>query len=244
MIYRYAVIRLERASKDFDRHPVLRDVSLEVPAGGTLALVGEGGSGKSLVLKLICGLLRPDRGSVFVGGREVSAMSETALMAVRRGIGMIFQNYALFDYLDVGENIAFPLRQLGTHDEAAIQSKVQRRLEQVHLPGIERLMPSELSGGMKKRVCLARATVHDPPIMLCDDPTAGLDPVTTNRIFGLLKGLQEENQATVIIVSHEVDYLKPIAESFAMLQEGALVFAGPVEAAAESPNPAVRAFLA
>ncbi len=214
------MIRLQNVSKSFEGALVLDDVSFEVPTGGTLGLVGEGGAGKSLALKVVCGLVRPDSGRVWVDDDEVSALSETALMPVRARIGMVFQNFALFDYLDVAGNIAFPLEQLGGTPPEEVEARVRRRLEQVHLPGIAHLMPAELSGGMKKRVCLARATIHDPPILLCDDPTAGLDPVTTNRIFRLLKQLQAETGATAIIVSHEVGYLKPICDDFVLLEQG------------------------
>lgn len=235
------MIRLDHVTKRFGGATVLDDVSLHVPAGGTLALIGEGGAGKSLILKLICGLIEPDEGRVFVDGQEISAMPEHARMAVRGRIGMIFQNYALFDYLTVARNIGFPLKQIGV-EPAEIARRVQRRLDQVHLPDIGDRMPSELSGGMKKRVCLARATVHDPPIMLCDDPTAGLDPVTTNRIFRLLKDLQAENAATAVIASHEVEYLKPICDRFAMLERGRLVFEGTAEEGAQA-GPDVRRFM-
>lgn len=238
------MIRLEHVTKRFGGATVLDDVTLTVPTGGTLGLIGAGGAGKSLVLKLVCGLLRPDGGRVFIDDDEVSALSETALMRVRGRIGMIFQNYALFDYLTVGDNIGFPLARLGTVSADEVRARVRRRLEQVHLPGIEAMLPGELSGGMKKRVCLARATVHDPPVMLCDDPTAGLDPVTTNRIFALLKRLQSENGATAIIVSHEVDYLRPICDAFAMLEQGRLVFWGSYAEALASPLASVRAFVA
>ena len=214
------MIRLKHVTKRFAGALVLDDVSFEVPTGGTLGLVGEGGAGKSLALKVVCGLVRPDSGHVQVDDDVVTALSETELMRVRARIGMVFQNYALFDYLTVGDNIAFPLRQLGTYPADEVQRRVRRRLEQVHLPGIEGLMPAELSGGMKKRVCLARATIHDPPILLCDDPTAGLDPVTTNRIFGLLKQLQSETSATAVVVSHEVDYLRPLCDDFVLLEGG------------------------
>ncbi|MCA9526783.1 MAG: ATP-binding cassette domain-containing protein [Myxococcales bacterium] len=236
------MIRLEGVHKSFGGVPVLTDVSLHVPAGGTLALIGEGGAGKSLILKLICGLIEPDAGRVIVDGVEVNRLAEPARMALRGRIGMIFQNYALFDYLSVAENIAFPLRRLGAAAPRDIDARVARRLAQVHLPDIGPKLPGELSGGMKKRVCLARATVHDPPIMLCDDPTAGLDPVTTNRIFALLKQLQAENRATAIIVSHEVDALRPICDRFAMLERGHLIFEGTPDEARHAA-PAVRRFM-
>lgn len=184
------MIRCEGLTLRFGRNTVLDAVDFTVPTGRTLGLIGAGGAGKSCVLKVICGLMRPTAGRIWVDDDEVTALDETALMAVRGRIGMVFQNYALFDFLDVGDNIGFPLVQQARHTPEEITARVTRRLAQVSLPGIERRMPSDLSGGMKKRVCLARAIVHDPPIMLCDDPTAGLDPVTTNRIFLLLKQLQ------------------------------------------------------
>ncbi|MEZ4475303.1 MAG: ATP-binding cassette domain-containing protein [bacterium] len=236
------MIRLEGVHKRFGGTAVLTDVSLHVPPGGTLGLIGEGGAGKSLILKLICGLIDPDAGRVVVDGVEINRLDEPDRMAIRGRIGMIFQNYALFDYLTVGENIAFPLRRLGAAAPADVDARVARRLAQVHLPTIAGKLPGELSGGMKKRVCLARATIHDPPIMLCDDPTAGLDPVTTNRIFALLKQLQAENQATAIIVSHEVDALRPICDRFAMLERGKLIFEG-TAAEARHAAPAVRRFM-
>lgn len=237
------VIAVERVSKSFGGEVVLRDISFEVRPGEALALVGPGGAGKSLVLKLICGLLQPDAGRIFVGGEEVTALSEQDLMRIRARIGMIFQNYALFDFMNVGQNIGFPLAQEGDVSDAEILARVERRLKQVHLPGIEGLMPGELSGGMKKRVCLARATIHDPPIMLCDDPTAGLDPVTTNRIFQLLRKLQAENDACAIVVSHEVEYLKPICERFVVLEDGEMLFCGTAEDAIARGAPAVRQFM-
>ncbi|MCA9544279.1 MAG: ATP-binding cassette domain-containing protein, partial [Myxococcales bacterium] len=187
--------------------------------------------------------LRPDAGRIWLDDDEVTALGERALMRVRAKIGMVFQNYALFDYLTVGENIGFPLTRLGDASAADIAAKVALRLAQVHLPGIEARFPGELSGGMKKRVCVARATVHDPPFLLCDDPTAGLDPVTTNRIFGLLKALQAEHGATLLIVSHEVAALAPLCDRFVMLRAGQVVFDGPPDQAHTAEDPEVRAFV-
>lgn len=234
------MIRLDRVSKRYGPALVLDDVSLTLPAGGTLGLVGAGGAGKSLVLKLLCGLIKPDAGHVWLGDTEISALDERRLMTIRERIGMVFQNYALFDYLTVADNIGFPLARMG-RPPAEIATQVATRLRQVHLPHIGPLYPRELSGGMKKRVCLARATVHDPPIMLCDDPTAGLDPVTTHRIFRLLKDLQAQNAATAIIVSHETTYLEPICDHLALLEHGRLIHAGPTAEAMQ--HPAVHAFM-
>ena len=227
------MIRLESVNRRFGAPLALDDVSFEVQTGQTLGLVGAGGSGKSLILKAICGLMPVDGGRVTVGEDEVTALSETALMAVRSRIGMVFQNYALFDFMNVGANIGFPLTQLGTLSPDEVAARVVLRLSQVGLPGIEDRLPGELSGGMKKRVCLARAMIHDP---------AGLEPVTTNRIFALLKALQTENAATAIIVSHEVDDLRPICDEFVMLDQGKVVFQGAAALAEVSDNPMVRAF--
>lgn len=237
------MIRVEGVSHHFGGVQVLHDVSFTVPTGGTLGLIGAGGAGKSLILKLICGLIRPTAGRVFVDEDEVTALREAQLMRVRARLGMIFQNYALFDFMNVGENVGFPLVQRGDVAPEAIRARVARRLEQVSLPGIEGRLPGELSGGMKKRVSIARATIHDPPIMLCDDPTAGLDPVTTNRIFALLKALQRENDATAIVVSHEVGYLRPICDCFVMLDHGHVIFSGTAEAALTDSLPTVRQFM-
>lgn len=237
------MIRCEGLTLRFGRSTVLEDVSFEVPTGRTLGLIGAGGAGKSCVLKLLCGLLRPTAGRVFIDDDEVSALDETDLMAVRGRVGMVFQNYALFDFLNVGDNIGFPLVQQGGLSAEEIATRVARRLSQVSLPGIEARMPSDLSGGMKKRVCLARAMIHDPPVMLCDDPTAGLDPVTTNRIFLLLKQLQRENGATALIVSHEVGYLRPICEQFVMLDHGRVIFRGTGEEGLRHADPRVRQFM-
>ncbi len=237
------MIRCEGLTLRFGRNTVLDAVDFTVPTGQTLGLIGAGGAGKSCVLKLICGLLSPTSGRIWVDEDEVTALDETALMAVRGRIGMVFQNYALFDFLDVGDNIGFPLVQQGRHTPEVIRERVTRRLAQVSLPGIERRMPSDLSGGMKKRVCLARAIVHDPPIMLCDDPTAGLDPVTTNRIFLLLKQLQRENGATAIIVSHEVGYLRPICDQFLMLDHGKVIFRGTAAEGLAHTDARVRQFM-
>jgi phospholipid/cholesterol/gamma-HCH transport system ATP-binding protein len=237
------VIRLEHVTLRREGVALLEDVSLEVPTGRALALIGAGGAGKTLILKTICGLLRPDAGRVFVDEDEVTALDEEALMRVRSRIGMVFQNYALFDFMTVGENVAFPLEQLGGVPTDEIQRRSARRLEQVSLPGVGQKLPSELSGGMKKRVCLARAMVHDPPVMLCDDPTAGLDPVTTNRIFALLAQLRAENAATAIIVSHEVEALWRLCDHVVLLEAGRVAFAGTLAEADASPLPGLRAFL-
>ena len=236
------MIRIAEVYKYRGHECVINGVNLVIPAGSQVGLIGPGGAGKSLLMKICAGLVRPDSGSVLIDGTEVVGIGDVEMTSVRSKIGMLFQNYALFDFMNVGANIGFPLTQLGTLSPDEVAARVVLRLSQVGLPGIEDRLPGELSGGMKKRVCLARAMIHDPAIMLCDDPTAGLDPVTTNRIFALLKALQTENAATAIIVSHEVDDLRPICDQFVMLDQGKVVFQGAAALAEVSDNPMVRAF--
>ncbi len=236
------MIRFEALGCRLGGVQILEDLSFSLESRQTLGLIGPGGVGKSVILKLICGLLRPNAGKLLLNGQDLTQISGEQLMAQRAQIGMIFQNNALFDHLNVRENIAFPLRRLGSYSEEEILRRLRRRLKQVQLPDVEELLPGELSGGMKKRICLARATIHEPSLMLCDDPTAGLDPVTTRRIFHLLKRLQAENQATAIIVSHELEYLMEICDQLLMLDQGRVLFWGPPEAVAEAPE-RVRQFV-
>jgi len=221
--------------------PVLTDVGFALPAGGTLGLIGPGGAGKSLVLKLLCGLLRPDSGTVQVGETPVERLGPVALQAHQSHIGMVFQNNALFDTLTVAQNIAFPLRHRA--HEPATAARVAELLARIHLPDAGPKFPADLSGGMKKRVCLARAVMHAPPLLLCDDPTAGLDPVTSQRIFGLLAALRAELGATVVIVSHEVEALLGLCDRLVFLDAGRVRFDGPAAAAPTAADAQVRAFV-
>jgi phospholipid/cholesterol/gamma-HCH transport system ATP-binding protein len=236
------LIVLEHVEKRFDR-PVLRQVSLSVPEGCLYGLIGPGASGKSLVLKTVAGLIRPDRGRVLVHGRDVARLSELELEAHRRGIGMLFQNNALFDHLSVADNIAFPLRRLTNLSEPEIAERVAERLARVALPGFEARMPAGLSGGQKKRIGVARATVTRADIVLYDEPAAGLDPVTSQKIFDLLRAEQRENRATVIMVSSDLDRLLPVTDKIGMMLEGQLIFEGTAEEARTSSDPRVRQFV-
>lgn len=222
---------------------LLRDVSLDLPPGGTLGLIGPGGAGKSLILKLICGLLRADAGTVAVGGVDLKTLSPTDLQARQRQMGMVFQNNALFDTLTVAQNIAFPLRNEAERDPAGVAGRVDALLARVHLHGAGPKLPAALSGGMKKRVCLARAAIHRPPLLLCDDPTAGLDPVTTQRIFALLAELRAESGATLVVASHEVDALCGLCDRLALVDAGRIGFEGSVAEARASNDGTLRAFL-
>lgn len=236
------MITVDSVTKYYFGEPVLKDVSLEVCEGNNLGLIGPGGAGKSLLSKIIVGLVEPDEGRVYVEGQEVTSMSKIELAKMRAKFGMLFQNYALFDFMDVGENIAFPLRQDAELSDEEIQEKVLGLLEMVDLPGVENLQINELSGGMKKRVTFARAIVRNPPYLIYDDPSAGLDPVTTSKIFILLKQLKQRHGITSITISHELLPMREVCDQWAMLRAGELVFHGSLEEIERSPDPFVQEF--
>jgi phospholipid/cholesterol/gamma-HCH transport system ATP-binding protein len=236
------VIVIEGLSKAF-RAPVLRGVNLAVPENCLYGLIGPGASGKSVLLKSIVGLVRPDRGRVLVQGDDLTAMSEIDLQKARARFGFLFQNYALFDYLTVGENVAFPLRRIGGFDEDQVHERVAERLAAVALPGFEARVPAGLSGGQKKRVGVARATVTRAPIILYDEPAAGLDPVTSQKIFELLGREQRESHATVIMVSSDIDRLLTVTDRVGMMYKGELIFDGTTDEAKSSTHPVVRQFV-
>lgn len=234
-------VRCEGVGKRFGGTWVLQDVDVEIRRGEVVGLIGPGGHGKSVLLKLFAGLLRPDAGRVLVTGKDLATLKPIELAQVREGLGYLFQNYALFDFMTVFDNVAFPLRQQGV-DEARIEALVTERLEEVGLGHALHLFPNELSGGMKKRVGLSRATISESPIIFYDDPTAGLDPVTSSKIFRLIDRMQEkvEGSATVV-VSHDIDRMKVICTRYVMIYEGRVVFDGP-ESAIEAANPLVGEF--
>jgi len=236
------LIELEGVEKSFDR-PVLRQVSLSLPKGCLYGLIGPGASGKSLVLKVIAGLVQPEAGRVLVDGRDVTRLGELELAEHRRNIGMLFQNNALFDHMSVADNIAFPLRRLSSLSEAEIAERVAERLACVSLPGFESRMPSGLSGGQKKRVGVARATVTRAPIVLYDEPAAGLDPVTSQKIFDLLRAEQQQSGATVLMVSSDLDRMLPVTDKIGMMLDGRLIFEGTAEEARQTADERVRQFV-
>jgi phospholipid/cholesterol/gamma-HCH transport system ATP-binding protein len=236
------LIELQGVEKSFDR-PVLRNVSLSLPSGTLYGLIGPGAAGKSLVLKVVAGLIQPDAGRVMVDDRDVSRLGDLELEQHRKNIGMLFQNNALFDHMTVAENIAFPLRRLSSLSEAEIAERVAERLACVSLPGFESRMPSGLSGGQKKRVGVARATVTRAPIVLYDEPAAGLDPVTSQKIFDLLRAEQQQSGATVLMVSSDLDRMLPVTDQIGMMHEGRLIYQGTAAAAREADDERVRQFV-
>jgi phospholipid/cholesterol/gamma-HCH transport system ATP-binding protein len=236
-----AAITLSDVSVAFSR-PVLRHVSLEIPRGCLYGLIGPGASGKSVLLKCLAGLIRPHSGEIRVLGENVMALDEQGLSALRQRMGMLFQNNALFDFMTVADNIGFPLRQRGT-PEGEVRTRTGERLARVGLSGFEERLPARLSGGQKKRVGVARATVAAAEVVLYDEPAAGLDPVTSQRIFDLLRAEQRAAGATVVMVSSDLDRLLPVTDRVGVLLDGKLAFDGTFEEARQSQNEAVRQFV-
>jgi len=237
------MIRIEGIHKSFDGNSVLRGVDLHVPEACLYGLIGPGASGKSVLLKLITGLVRPDSGKVVVAGRDVHQLNDLELQEFRTKFGIAFQNNALFDYLTVGENIAFPLRRLFNLSEEEIQERVSDRLRNVSLSGFEKRLCAGLSGGQKKRVGVARATVSQAEIVLYDEPAAGLDPVTSQRIFELLRDEQRETGATVLMVSSDLERMLSVTDRVGMLYRGRLIFDGTTAEAQSCTEPYVRQFV-
>jgi phospholipid/cholesterol/gamma-HCH transport system ATP-binding protein len=236
------VIALSGVTKRFGV-PVLRDIDLTIPRGCLYGLIGPGASGKSVLLKTIAGLLRPDTGEVAIDGRDIAAMPDIEIAEVRTRFGMLFQNSALFDFMTVRDNIAFPLRRLFDLPAHEVSERVEERLLSVSLPGFGDRAVAGLSGGQKKRVGIARATVTRAPFVLYDEPTAGLDPVSTQRIFDLLRREQKQRETTVVMVSSDVERLLTVTDRVGMLLSGRLVFDGTTEEAMACTDPYVRQFV-
>jgi phospholipid/cholesterol/gamma-HCH transport system ATP-binding protein len=229
--------------KSFGSQHVLAGVNLEIPAGAIYVIIGRSGSGKSCLLKHFIGLLRPDEGEVWVDGMQISALRGRTLNRVRDRFGMLFQGGALFDSLSVYDNVAFPLREKTRLKAAEIRHRVQERLAQVGLSGVGEKFPSELSGGMRKRVALARALVSEPEILLFDEPTTGLDPIRVNAIHQLILDLHQLLHFTAVIVSHEIPEIFSLATQVAMLHEGVIIATGTPAEIQASPDPVVQQFI-
>ena len=236
-------IRVTDVHKRFDRRVVLEGATLEVARGARVGLIGPAAAGKSVLCKLVAGLEQPERGSIEVLGEAVAGRREAALGPLRRRIGMLFQSYALFDFLTVEENVAFPLEQRGGHAPDELAARVAARLRAVGLAGSERKLVAELSGGMKKRVGIARATVADPELVIYDEPSAGLDPVTTQKIYDLLAADHARTGATVLAVSSDVVALARFVDEIAFVHRGRIAYRGPAATIADAPDPRVRQFV-
>jgi phospholipid/cholesterol/gamma-HCH transport system ATP-binding protein len=230
-------------SKSFGSRRVLEDVSFAVPPGRGFVILGRSGTGKSVTLRHIIGLVKPDSGRVFVEEDEVSALGGRELARVRRKIGFLFQNAALFDSISVGENVAFPLRRHTTLADREIRERAGEKLDAVGLGTEYDKMPAALSGGMRKRAGLARALALDPPILLVDEPSAGLDPITADEIDGLLLDLKQTGRTTLIVVTHNIPSAKRLGDELVMLHEGRIVARGTPEELQRSTDDLVKAFM-
>jgi phospholipid/cholesterol/gamma-HCH transport system ATP-binding protein len=237
------MIRVEGLRKSFGRQAVLRDLDLEVATGSITVIIGRSGGGKSVFLKHLIGLVRPDAGRVLVDGVEITHLTGRALDAIRRRYGVVFQGGALFDSMSCADNVAFPLREKLRMPAAEIAKRVEASLGQVGLEGVGAKFPAEISGGMRKRVAIARALVTEPEIVFFDEPTTGLDPVLVNTIHHLILDLHRRSRFTALVVSHEIPEIFEIADTVAMLHDGRIVEVGPPGAIQASANRIVRQFI-
>jgi phospholipid/cholesterol/gamma-HCH transport system ATP-binding protein len=230
------MIVLEKVEKSFGANFVYHDLDLSIDRGETFAVVGPSGCGKSVLLKLIIGILKADRGRVLVDGLDVSPLDERGLRAVRKKVGMLFQGAALFDSIDVGENIAYGLREHFDWSEEKIRDRVRECLEWVGLPGVEALMPASLSGGMRKRVGLARAIAPGPEVILYDEPTTGLDPANTRRINELIRSLQARLRCTSIVITHDMESVYAVADRVGLVSQQRIPFVVGIDEARRDPH--------
>lgn len=237
------MIKLVDLHKSFGKQKVLNGIDIEIEEGKTTVIIGRSGGGKSVLLKHIIGLLKPDSGQVLVDGTDIAKLGDRDLNEIRKKFGMLFQEAALFDSMSVGENVAFPLREHTRMKEREIRETVADRLRSVGLTGVEEKMPSELSGGMRKRVGLARAIALRPQIVLFDEPTTGLDPVMTEAINRLIIDTQKRFSYTCVVISHDIQSIFEIGDRIAMLYEGKIIEYGSPEELRATRNPVTVQFL-
>jgi phospholipid/cholesterol/gamma-HCH transport system ATP-binding protein len=238
------MIQLLDLHKCFNGQVVLDAINLTIPTGQITVVIGKSGVGKSVLLKHIIGLLKPDRGQILVDGVDLATLKGRNLRELKKHFAVLFQGGALFDSLNVFENIAFPLREKTTLPEAEIARRVRLRLEQMHLSAeVETKLPDELSGGMKKRVALARAMIQEPEIILFDEPVTGLDPPMTNTVFHLIKKTHQESGYTALVVAHDIPEVFSIADQVAMLHRGRIIAHGSPEEIQGNPDPVVQSFI-
>lgn len=237
------IIQFEDLHMAFGANKVLRGMDLSILGGETITIIGGSGSGKSVTLKLLLGVLKPDRGRVLFHGQDVTKMEEKDLNDMRKQFGILFQGAALFDSLTVRENVVWPLREHFDYSEKELDRIVAEKLQLVGLEGVETMMPSDLSGGMKKRVGLARAIAADPHVILYDEPTTGLDPTNTHRINHLILQLQEKLKITSIVVTHDMVSAFQVSNRLALLKDGRICFAGTADEAKRSKDLQVRQFI-
>ncbi len=237
------MIRLVRVTKRFGSQTVLDGLDLEIPEARITVILGQSGSGKSVILKHIIGLMTPDSGEIFIDGTDITRLNERELNEVRKQFGMLFQDAALFDSMTVGENVAFPLVEHTRLPKKEIRRVVEEKLKQVGLEGVTEKMPSELSGGMRKRAGLARAIALDPKIILFDEPITGLDPIMSDAIDALIVDTQRDTRATCVVITHNITSTFKIAHNIAMLYEGKIIEFGNPDRIRNSGDPFVKRFI-
>lgn len=237
------MIEVSQIKKSFGDQVVLNSVSFSVKEGESVAIIGRSGTGKSVLIKHLVGLLSPDEGSVSVDGKDLVGMTERQLLCVRQKFGMLFQSAALFDSMSVRDNIAFPLRRSGLNDVIEIDRRVKEVLGLVELPGVEKKMPSELSGGMQKRVGLARAIVHRPQIILYDEPTTGLDPVVADSIDQLMMRVRDHYKVTSIVITHDMRCARRMGQRIIYLRDGQVYLDALADEVFNSNDPQVARFI-
>jgi phospholipid/cholesterol/gamma-HCH transport system ATP-binding protein len=236
-------VKLDGVTKSFGTRRVLDNITLEIPSGCGFIILGRSGTGKSVTLRHIIGLVTPDSGRVFVEGADITELHGTGLAAVRKQIGFLFQSAALFDSISVGENVAFPMRRHTRLHDGEIRERARAKLEAVGLGSDYDKMPADLSGGMRKRAGLARAMALDPRVLLVDEPSAGLDPITSEEIDELLLGLKQDEKTTLIVVTHNIPSARKLGDRLVMLDKGKIAAQGTVEDLEKSDNELVRAFM-
>ncbi len=237
-------IRLEHIKKAFDKNVIYKDLTLDIRKGETITIIGGSGTGKSVMLKLMLGLMKPESGKILFDGEDVVEMDEEEIIKVRKRVGMLFQGGALFDSMTVADNVAYPIREhYRDYDEEKISKIVKEKLEVVDLPETLEMMPSDLSGGMKKRVALARALATDPEVILYDEPTTGLDPTNTNRINDLILSLQKKFKVTSIVVTHDMNSAFKVSNRLALLYDKKIEFVGTKDEIDRAQNDVVKKFI-
>lgn len=237
------MIRVEHLTKSFNGQVVLKDVSFEVQEGETLVILGGSGTGKSVLLKSMMGLMKPDSGKVLINGNDITRLKEKDLLKVREKIGYLFQEGALYDFMNVFENIAFPLREHTDLSEEDIRDRIKQVLGVIDLEGVEEKFPSELSGGMKKRVGLARSIILGSSILFCDEPTSGLDPIRSRDISDLIKSVSRELKCTTVVTSHDIQNAFRIADRLALIRDGKIVAMGTQAQMQASSDAFVKTFI-
>lgn len=238
-----AIIEIVGLHKAFGEHEVLKGIDLDIEEGTTMVILGGSGSGKTVLMKHMIGLLKPDKGDVCVEGQNIVPLEGDELSQVRTKFGMVFQAAALFDSMNVYENVSFPLREHSKLPEEEIRTKVREKLAIVGLRNVEQKFPADLSGGMRKRVGLARAIILDPKIVLYDEPTTGLDPITTDYVDEMILDAKRELGVTSVVISHDIASAFKVADKIAFLHQGHIVEMGPPPQLRKSEHPAVKAFL-